>query len=88
MILLFTISIFILYVVCYVWKLYLFYIEGLLRFEKVLQSFIFRHTHPCFSPLQVLVAGLSCQRGFLANPGIGDYFRWYNSHSTFTILIL
>ena len=49
--------------------------------KKFLQSFILRHTHLCFSALEVLAEPL-CRRGFLENCGIDDYLRWYNSHST------
>ena len=53
-ILLLTVSVFILYVVCvsvYIWKLYLFYAEGLYVFEKVFTNFIFQAHSPLFFTL-------------------------------------
>ena len=48
--------------------------------KRFLQRFVSRPTHPCFSPLQVLLLSLHVNGDFLANLGVEDYLRWYNSH--------
>ena len=87
-VLLFTVSVFMLYVV-YIFENYTCFTARSYTFLKRFYKALFLGPFTLvFSPLQVLVAELLCRQGFLVNLGIENYFRWYNSHSTFIVLYL